>query len=169
MKKIVAENYPGTKLAMTEYYPSSKSYYHGGLLEAVNLGIFMREGMDLACDWGGTEGINYIFWGHKLFSNYDDKGSKVGGQYVNATSSSSDLYSFAAKEGAKTFVILVNKNHDTPLATSVALPAAATSYQTYTMAESAGKRLYDSGPQAATGASLKIEVPAFSAMLIVAK
>ncbi|HEY5038859.1 MAG TPA: glycoside hydrolase family 44 protein, partial [bacterium] len=29
MRKMVAENYPGTKLSMTEYYPSSKSYYHG--------------------------------------------------------------------------------------------------------------------------------------------
>ena len=169
MKKIVAENFPGTKLAMTEYYPSSKSYYHGGLLEAVNLGIFMREGMDLACDWDGTHDGNYVFWGHKLFSNFDDKGSRVGGNYVPSSSSSGDLYSFAAKQGLKTFVVLVNKNHDTDLVTTITLPAAATSFNTYTLAESSGKRLFDSGPMAATGAALRINVPAFSAVLVVAQ
>jgi hypothetical protein len=54
LKKMIAQYYPGTKLSMTEYYPASSHHYHGGLLEIVTLGIFMREGMDLACDWGST-------------------------------------------------------------------------------------------------------------------
>ncbi len=169
LKKIIEKTYPGTKLAMTEYYPSSSHYYHGGLLETVNLGIFMREGMDLACDWGNAWDGNYVFLGQKLYSNYDDKGSKVGGNYVDCTSSNPDLYSFAAKDTAKTYVILVNKNHDTDLETVVTMPEAVSGYHVYTLAESMGKRLYDSGPKTATGAELKIDVPAFSALLIVAK
>ncbi len=169
LKKYIAENYPGTKLAMTEYYPASKSYFHGGLLEALNLGIFMREGMDLACDWGGVDRENYVFYGHMLFSNYDKLGSKVGGNYLDATSSSPDLYSFGARDGKKTFVVLINKNHDSAMKTAVALPAAATTYSTFTLSETLGRRLFNSGPQKAAGASLNIDVPAFSALLVVAQ
>ena len=161
MKKYIDENFPGTKLAMSEYYPASASYFHGGLLVAVTTGIFMREGMDLACDWGSTKEGNYVFFGHKLFSNYDDKGSKVGGNYVSSTSSSNDLYSFAAKDASKTYVALINKNHDQELETTVTLPSAATSYHTYTLSETSGKRIYDSGEQTATGTSLKIQGAGF--------
>ena len=169
MKKIIAENYPGTKLAMTEYYPASKSYYHGGLLEALNLGIFMREGMDLACDWDGAHAGNYVFLAHQLYSNYDGQGSKVLGNYVDCTNDSKDLYSFAARNGAKTFVILINRNHDSDIDTTVNLPAAASAYRTYSLTETAGKRLYDSGEQTATGSKIKLDVPAFSAILVVAQ
>jgi hypothetical protein len=169
LKKMIALNYPGTKLSMTEYYPASKSYFHGGLLQALNLGIFMREGMDMACDWGGTEGLNYVHFGHRLYSNYDGKGSKVGGNYLASASSSADLYSFAAKDKAKTYVVLINKNHDSDIATTLNLPAAAKLYHTYTLAETSGKRLYDSGAVAATGSQLQLTIPAFSAVLVVAQ
>jgi mannan endo-1,4-beta-mannosidase len=169
LHKIVDANFPGTKLSMTEYYPASKSYYHGGLLQAVNLGLFMREGLDMACDWDGAHPGNYVFMAHQLYSNYDGKGAKVGGNYVDATSSSADLYAFGAKDARKTFLVLVNKNHDADIDAAVTLPAAATVYHTYTLSESTGKRLYDSGAVAATGAQLKIGVPAFSAVLVVAQ
>jgi hypothetical protein len=168
LKKMIEENYPGTKLAMTEYYPTSSSYYHGGLLEVVNLGIFMREGLDLACDWG-TQDKNYVFLGHQLFSNYDGQGSKIGGNYVDAACTSPDLYSFAAREGAKTFVVLVNKNPNSELDTVLDLPADIKTYRTYTLAETLGKRLYDSGDQDANSAEIKLAVPAFSAILVVAE
>ncbi len=169
LKKMIAEDYPGTKLSMTEYYPASSHYYHGSLLEAVNLGIFMREGMDMACDWGSTTDGNWTFFGHRLYSNYDGQGDRVGGNYVNSTSSSPDLYSFAARDGVKTFVVLVNKNHDSEIDTALEMPVAAKSYHVYTLAETAGKRLYDSGEIAATGPKVEIEVPAFSALLVVLK
>ncbi|HVZ81483.1 MAG TPA: glycoside hydrolase family 44 protein [bacterium] len=169
MKKIVAENYPGTKISMTEYYPSSKSYYHGGLLEAATLGIFMREGLDLACDWDGSHAGNYVFLAHELYSNYDGNGSKVGGNYLPSASSSPDLYSFAAKDAAKTYVVFVNKNPSTDIATTLYLPAAVSGYHTYTLSKTSGKRLYDSGLVPAAGSTVKLNIPAFSALLVVAQ
>ncbi len=169
MKKIIAENYPGTKYSITEYYPAAQHQYHGGLLETVKLGIFMREGVDIACDWSGAQPDNFLFLAHRLFGNYDGKGSKVDGNTVGATSSSPDLYSFGAKDATKTFVVLVNKNHDTSINTTIALPDSVTSYNTYTISESSGKRLVDSGPQSISGTELKILVPAFSAELVVAQ
>jgi hypothetical protein len=169
LKKMIAQYYPGTKLSMTEYYPASSHYYHGGLLEIVTLGIYMREGLDMACDWGSAWEGNYVYLGHQLFSNYDGNGSKVGGDYVNCTSSSPDLYSFGAKDRDKSYVILVNRNHDKDFETTVNLPQAAVTYEIYTMSESLGYRLLDSGKHQAPGQALSIHVPAFSALLVVAQ
>jgi hypothetical protein len=171
LKKYIAENYPGTKLAMTEYYPASKSHYHGGLLQALNLGIFTREGMDMACDWGGVDQVNYVYYGHMLFSNYDGRGTKVLGNYVGSSSSSGDLYSFASKQGTVTRVVLINKNHDADINTTITLPAAATTYSTYVLSETLGKRILEIGaPKEFTASpTLKLKVPAFSALLVVAK
>ena len=133
------------------------------------MGIFMREGMDMACDWGSTWEGNYVFLAHTFFSNYDGKGSKVGGDYVNCSSSTPDLYSFGARDGSKNFVVLVNSNHDKDYATTVNLPKAAENYEIFTMSESLGYRLLDSGKHPAPGAALKVKVPAFTALLIVAE
>jgi hypothetical protein len=76
------------------------------------MGIYMREGLDMACEWGSSGEGNYVFLGHQFYSNYDGKGSKVSGDYVPCTSSDPDLYSFGARNGAKNFVILVNRNHE---------------------------------------------------------
>lgn len=169
MKKIIAENYPGTKYSITEYYAASPSHYHGGLLEAVKQGIFMREGVDMACDWGGAKPDNFLFLAHRLYSNYDGTGSKVNGNTVNTLSSSPDLDAFGAKDAARTFVVLVNKNHDAAFETTITLPVSVTSYQTYSFTEHSGKRIVDSGPQNVSSPGLKILVPAFSAMLVVAR
>lgn len=171
LKKYIAQYYPGTKLAMTEYYPASKSHFHGGLLQALNLGIFTREGMDLACDWGGVDTVNYVYFGHMLFGNYDGRGSKILGNYVASTSSSGDLYSFASKQGTLNRVVLINKNHDTDLVTTITLPAAVTTYNLYLLSETLGKRILEMGaPKDFTASStLKLRVPAFSALLVVAK
>jgi hypothetical protein len=53
--------------------------------------------------------------------------------------------------------------------TTLYLPAAVTGYHTYTLSETSGKRLYDSGLVAATGAQMQLNVPAFSAVLVVAQ
>jgi hypothetical protein len=169
LRKIIDQHYPGTKLAVSEYYPASGSHYHGGLLLAVQLGIYIREGMDLACDWGGAREGTYVFLGHQLYSNYDGKGSKVLGTYADCTSSDPDLYAFGAKDGAKNLVMLVNRNHDQAIDTDVSLPAGVTTYTTYLLAETLGKRIFPSVPQAVSGTSFRVRVPAFSAMLLVAQ
>jgi len=169
LKKLIDANYPGTKLAVSEYYPASGSHYHGGLLLAVQLGIYIREGMDLACDWGGAREGTYVFIGHQLYSNYDGKGSKVLGDYADCTSSSPDLYSFGTRDGAKNHVVLVNRNPDQAFDTDVEFPAPFASYTTYTLSETLGKRIFASAPRAASGNQVRVRVPAFSAMLVVAQ
>ena len=52
MKAWVAQYYPGTKIAITEYNWGALDDINGALAEADVLGIFGREGLDLATMWG---------------------------------------------------------------------------------------------------------------------
>ena len=52
----IAERYPGTKLAMTEYNFGAGDHISGGLAQADVLGIFGREGLYLGNYWGDGPG-----------------------------------------------------------------------------------------------------------------
>jgi hypothetical protein len=108
----VANNYPGTKTAISEYNFGSQCSVNGALAQADALGIFGREQLDLATLWtapGSTQPGAYAF---RMFRNYDGAGSKFGDTSVSALSADSDtLAVFAAQrssDGAMT-LIFVNK------------------------------------------------------------
>ena len=52
MKDWVTANYTGTKLAITEYNWGALDHINGAVAQADVLGIFGREGLDLATLWG---------------------------------------------------------------------------------------------------------------------
>ena len=51
MKQWVASYYPGTKIGITEYNWGAESHINGATAQADMLGIFGREGLDLATRW----------------------------------------------------------------------------------------------------------------------
>ena len=55
MKKWVANDYPGTKLAITEYNWGGQESISGALAQADILGIFGREGLDIGTLWGAPD------------------------------------------------------------------------------------------------------------------
>ena len=55
IRQWVADYYPGTKLAITEYNWGGLESINGALAQADVLGIFGREGLDLATLWGPPE------------------------------------------------------------------------------------------------------------------
>jgi len=168
LTKLLATHYPGTRLAINEYDNGSPEHFHGALLRAAALGIFMRENLYMAQNWHQTGADHYTYWAQKLFGNYDGKGSKVAGKYLPVTSSSPDLYAYGAQRGRTTLLVLVNRNRTTPVATSVKLTGAATHATAYTLLESMGLRLF-AQPAKIEGKTLKLEVPAFSAMVVEVK
>ncbi len=112
MRAWVAADYPGTKLALSEYSWGAMCHINGALAQADVLGIFGREGLDLATLWGppaSTEPGAYAF---RMYRNYDGSGSRFGETGVQAASvDSSQLSVFAAQraqDGALT-VLVINK------------------------------------------------------------
>ena len=119
-----ASGFPGTKLAITEYNFGGLEHINGALAQADVLGIFGREGLDLATLWnypqhlnGAGEEIEYeIFetlpgaYAFRMYRNYDGAGSRFGDTSVSATSSDQGRLSIYAAErtgdGSLTLIII---------------------------------------------------------------
>jgi Glycoside hydrolase family 44 len=113
MKKWVADNYPGTKTAISEYSWGALAYLNGALAEADILGIFGREGLDLATLWGPPASDDPGAFAFRLFRNYDGAGHGFGDSSVQASSSDQGVLSiYAAQRSADQAVtiMIINKS-----------------------------------------------------------
>jgi hypothetical protein len=78
--------YPGTELAITEYYFGGSDHISGAIAQADFLGIAGREGVYAACLWPMTDiGGSYIESAFDMYLNYDGRGSHFGDTSVIAT------------------------------------------------------------------------------------
>jgi hypothetical protein len=101
MKAWINTYYPGTKLGITEYSWGAEGHISGAIAEADVLGIFGREGVDLATFWGGLTGNAPIRQAFKIYRNYDGARSTFGDTSVAATVANPDNVSaFAAQRGS---------------------------------------------------------------------
>ena len=107
----VKNNYPGTKTAITEYNWGALDDITGALAQADILGIFGREGLDLATIWAPpTDGQPGVF-AFEMYTNYDGKGSAFGETSVSATTGNPDqLPIFASlRSDGSLIVMVINK------------------------------------------------------------
>ncbi len=88
MKQWIATDYPGTKTAITEYNWGGLEHISGAVAQADILGIFGREGLDLATIWGPPDpstqqpGVKAF----EVFRNYDGSGARFGDMSLSAES-----------------------------------------------------------------------------------
>jgi hypothetical protein len=116
MRAWVNAHYPGTKLAITEYNWGGLEHINGALAQADILGIFGREGLDLATLWNYPDaGLGYDnfetqpgAYAFRLYRNYDGAGGKFGDVSVNAASADqSQLAIYAAQRSSDSTLTLV--------------------------------------------------------------
>jgi hypothetical protein len=117
MRAWVANNYPGTKVALSEYNWGALGYINGALAEADILGIFGREGLDLATLWGPPDNANAPgIFAFRMYRNYDGAGAAFGETSLQAASADQEkLAVYAARrasDGALTLMI-INKTGQT--------------------------------------------------------
>ena len=126
LKKYVNQNYPGTKVAITEYNWGAENTLNGALTHADILGIFGREGLDLAALWiypgvNASEPWAYAF---RMFRNYDGKGSQFGDTSVTAKSSDQQqlaIYASTRSHDKKLVIVVINKEPNTAIDTKIAI------------------------------------------------
>ncbi len=114
MQAWVDTYYPGTDLAITEYNWGGLESMNGALAQADVLGIFGREGLDLATLWGPPEPTQPGAFAFRMYLNYDGAGSKFGETHVRATSSDqSQLAIYAAQRASDqaVTVMVINKTN----------------------------------------------------------
>jgi hypothetical protein len=112
MKNWVRENYPNTPIGITEYNWGAEAHINGATAQADILGIFGREGLDMAARWTTPDANTPTFKAMQMYRNYDGKQSTFGDTNVRCTVPNPDEVSaFAAlrtKDNALT-VMLINK------------------------------------------------------------
>ena len=111
MRDWVANFYPGTKLAVGAYNWGALDHISGALAQVEVLGLFGREGVELAAletvPPDGAIGEDAF----KLFRNYDGTGAQFGATSIRARSSDvNTLSAFAAYRGGTVTLVLVNKD-----------------------------------------------------------
>lgn len=123
MHDWVDQNYPGTKISLSEYDLSTGNVDEDNLIQADVLGIFARERLDLATLWPLEPDPSHYADAFRLFRNYDGAKSKFGDTYVSSQSEDQSTLAIygaeRATDGALTLVV-VNKGF-TDLTSNVAL------------------------------------------------
>jgi serine/threonine protein kinase len=112
LREWVTNHYPGTKTAITEYDWGAENHINGATAQADILGIFGREGLDMAARWTAPNPSTPTYKAMKMYRNYDGNKSTFGDTSVRAAAPNPDNVSaFAAlrsSDGALT-VMVINK------------------------------------------------------------
>ncbi len=135
MKGWVSANYPGTKLAMSEYNFGGLENINGALTQADVLGIFGRESFDLATLWDPPTSAEPGAYAFRMFRNYDGAGKRFGDTSVSATSSDQSVVSVYAAErmsdGALTIMVINKSTSDQASALTLSNFQAAANASVY--------------------------------------
>ena len=169
MRAWVRGNYPGTKLGITEYNLGlgvTSDERLQNVIEADALGIFGREGLDLATFWpDGSSPVPAAAF--RMFRNYDGRHHGFGNFGVSATSSDQRRVSvYAARVGKSgpLTIVVVNKA-TTALRTAVKLKHARGARKA-TAWQYAGAGIRKVGAVRVRHHALRLTVPASSVTLI---
>ncbi len=129
--------YPGTKLALTEYNFGGLEHINGALTEADVLGIFGREGLDLATMWGPPTAAQPAAYAFRMYRNYNGQGAMFGETAVQASSDDqSKLSVYAAQRADGTLtIIVINKTTSDQISTLNLANFSAASAQVYTYSQ----------------------------------
>jgi hypothetical protein len=124
MRSWVTTNYPGTKIGITEYNWGAEPYINGATAQADILGIFGREGLDLATRWTTPDPSTPTYKAMKMYRNYDGNKSTFGDTSILTVVPSPDnLSAFGAvrtSDRAMTLMV-INKdlNNATPITANI--------------------------------------------------
>lgn len=112
----------GTPIALTEYSWGGDTLMNGATAQADVLGIFGREGLDIATRWGTLDPTMPVYKAIKLYRNYDGNGGAFGSTSIAARVPDPDTVSaFAALRGSDHAMTLVVINKQLDRAASAAI------------------------------------------------
>ena len=157
LKAMVSQYHPGLQIGCTEYNWGDEPNLNGATTQADVLGIYGREGFDLATRWtvakntGTTPTTYYVtYLASQIYRNYDGNRSTFGDTSVSAAVANPDnLSAFAAvrsTDGALTVMVINKQPGSTPVTLNLAnfQPAAtAQAWQINSASQTAIARLAD--------------------------
>jgi len=87
LQEKIDANYPGTRLAITEYNYGAANHISGAIAQADVLGTFGREGVFAANLWRLVSNNNFLYGAFEVYRNYDGANSTFGNTNIRATNS----------------------------------------------------------------------------------
>jgi hypothetical protein len=124
LREKIAAHYPGTKLAVTEYYYGRGGDISGGIAQADVLGIFGREGVFAATLWPNANiaavpygssperAYRYVIGAFRMYRDFDGRGGAFGSTGLGARTSdpaTSSVYA-STDDSAATRIVVVAIN-----------------------------------------------------------
>ena len=170
MKSWVDTYYPGTKIGITEYSWGAESHISGAIAEADVLGIFGREGLDLATLWGGLDAGYPIRNAFKMYRNYDGAKSTFGDTSVAASvANPNNVAAFAAQrssDGALTVMVVCKYlTANTPITVNLANFTASSNAQVWQL--TSANTINHLADATVSNGSVSISAPSQSVTLLV--
>ena len=171
-KQWIGQYDPGTKLALSEYsIDSGQKLVTDALAEADVLGIFGREGVDLANMWQPPAPTDPIAYAFRLFRDYDGAGGQFGEIGVQAVSTDqTQLAMYAATratDGAMTLVVLNKTPGNLAAAISLNNVPGTSAAKVYEYSGSNLRQITPVANAAVQGGVLGYTFPAYSATVFV--
>ena len=178
LKAMINQYCPGLQIGLTEYNWGDEANLNGATTQADVLGIYGREGVDLATRWGvgkdtSTTPATYYFTylASQIYRNYDGHDSTFGDTSVAAAVANPDtLSAFAAVrsgDGALTVMVINKQTGSTSVTVNLAnftAGGAAEVWQINSATQTAIARLDDVG---VSGNAIVTTVPSQSITLFV--
>lgn len=127
MKEWVSANYTGTKLAITEYNWGGLEHINGAVTQADVLGIFGREGLDLATIWGPPTANQPGAYAFRVYRNYDGQQHSFGDTSVRATSADQGqvaVYAAQRSSDNALTIMVINKSLTQTLTSPITFSSA---------------------------------------------
>jgi len=111
LKQMVAQNYPGTKIGISEYNWTALDTLNGGLAQAEILGVFGQQGLDMATLWGPPRPTDPGAFAFQIYRDYDGIGGTFGETSVQSTSANPSLLSVfgALRSDLNLTAMVINK------------------------------------------------------------
>jgi hypothetical protein len=121
----VNADYPGTKVAFTEYNWGGQENVNGAVAQADILGIFGKYGLDLATLWGPPDPKTQIpgLMAFEIYRNYDGNNSTFGDIALSSNSNNQALlsvYGALRSSDNSVTVMVLNKTYG-PLASKLSI------------------------------------------------
>ena len=136
-QRIIGQQYPGTKLAVTEFNYGGTTHISGAIAMADVLGIFGAYGVYFSSLWG--EHTGYVASAYRMYRNYDGHGGTFGDLSVQGASSDNRNSAIhAARKSGDTgtlHIIAINRSSNRDIAGqfSIASPVHYTSAVAYAL------------------------------------
>jgi hypothetical protein len=170
LRNWVDTSYPGLQIGITEYNWGAEGHINGATTQADILGIFGREGLDMATRWTTPDATTPTYKAMRLYRNYDGSNSGFGDVSVSDVVPNPDsLSSFAAlrsSDGALT-VMVINKDLVNSAQTSINLANFASADAAQVWQLTAANRISQLSDVEISGNNLSVTVPAQSITLLV--